>query len=203
MHKTLTVVAYLSIFAAASANAATVTTETSASTPYAFSIYLNGSPQNDNFNAIDLVATSAGVHVRLVDAGSVIQDLNVLFPLENAPLGSFSNLNSGLLAGVPRPAGQAFTYYNRMLDADPIDFPDSLGWTILGIVRTPTELSFAGGPLGKVISTAGQPNGRLFLANIYAPPVPEPSCLALTSVATLGLRTVLRRRIDCVNDSAL
>ncbi|WP_172991871.1 PEP-CTERM sorting domain-containing protein [Lacipirellula parvula] len=86
---------------------------------------------------------------------------------------SFANVNSGLTAGVPRPAGQAFTYRNRVLDFDPLD-PEApgvgKGWTILGAINTASEISFAGGPLGRKINTATEPRGELFLANLYMQP---------------------------------
>jgi hypothetical protein len=85
------------------------------------------------------------------------------------PQNKFGNNNSGNAAGIPRGAGQQFTYPNRMLNADPLDFPGALGLTMSGLVNTTRELSFkATSPTG-AISTASEPNGDLFLGNFYIP----------------------------------
>lgn len=80
---------------------------------------------------------------------------------------TFSNVTSGLVAGVPRPPGQPFSYLNRMLDADPTDIAGGLGLTRFGVVNTPQELAFAAAALDGAITTADQPGGRLFLANFF------------------------------------
>jgi hypothetical protein len=114
---------------------------------------------------------------------------------------AFENINSGLAAGVPRPVGQPFTYRNRALDADPAG-TDSLGigngWTLLAPVTTAAGISFAGGPLGESISTAGEPNGALFLANVMLG-----SDSGFTAWVTLvnGVNTVLRQRLTVTIDS--
>ena len=105
------------------------------------SVYLNGESLNGNFDSFKFRA----------------------LPLEGQ---SFLSLNSGLTAGAPRPAGNPFTYRNRLLDADPLDFPDSKGWAIVNPITSLNEVSFAGGSLNGKISTAGEPEGRLFLANL-------------------------------------
>jgi hypothetical protein len=92
------------------------------------------------------------------------------FSVKPAGGAQFQNLNSGLVAGAPRPPGQSFTYRNRMLDVDPGDFPESKAWTLLGVVNTTSEIAFSGGPLGSTINTSFEPDGRLFLANIKLPP---------------------------------
>ena len=85
---------------------------------------------------------------------------------------AFQSLNTGLTAGVPRPAGQLFTYRNRALEFDPAD-PDNpgigKGWALLNPVTSTTEVSFKGGPLVGNISTASEPNQQLFLANLRPP----------------------------------
>jgi hypothetical protein len=110
-----------------------------------YTIYLAGGPDNGNFNTVILEATPT--------AGK-----------------EFLNFCSGLSSGAPRPPGTPFTYRNRALDIDPAD-PDNpgigLGWSLLGVTNTATKQSFTGGPLGQNISTASQPQGRLFLANLY------------------------------------
>ncbi|WP_428308388.1 hypothetical protein [Lacipirellula sp.] len=87
---------------------------------------------------------------------------------------AFQSLNTGLSAGVPRPAGQLFTYRNRALDFDPAD-PDNpgigKGWTILNPINSATEVSFEGGPSAGKISTTSEPDRRLFLANLRLPEI--------------------------------
>jgi hypothetical protein len=92
---------------------------------------------------------------------------------------TFLNVAAGI-GTAPRPPGDPFTYRNRLLDADLLDFPDSKEWTLLGVVTTTSELAFSGGPLGSTINTSGEPGGRLFLANLMLPP-------GATATATLQL----------------
>lgn len=118
----------------------------------AYSVYLNGGAQNGTFDYIRFFAVP----------------LSKAAPSE----ASFLNPNSGLAAGIPRPPGQAFTYRNRALSLDPLD-PDlpgvGKGWTILNPVTNSSQLSFEGGPLSGKITTADEPGGTLFLANINLP----------------------------------
>jgi hypothetical protein len=156
-------------------------------------IYLDGDADNGNFDTITFSARPQSVvHVQLISAGTVISEL--IFPFfQPISLSPFANQNSGLSAGVPRPAGQTFTYINRLLHADPLKFPGGLGWVVFGLVNRPDELSFVTGPLGGRIDTAGQPDGRLFLANIYAP-ISEPASGSLCVVGLFGLAARVIRR---------
>src|SRR4051794_37689579 len=57
----------------------------------------------------------------------------------------------GVAIFIPRPAGQAFTYRNRLLDTDPAD-PDvsgGKGWTLIAPTTTATLVTISGGPLGQ------------------------------------------------------
>jgi hypothetical protein len=105
-------------------------------------------------------------------------------PLHGA---QFRDINSGLNAGVPRPPGQSFTYRNRLLDADPSEFPEAKGWTLLGVVNSTQEVAFTGGPLGSQIDTSGEPNGRLFLATVETP---VGACIAWNVQLVNGIDTV-------------
>jgi opacity protein-like surface antigen len=136
----------------------------------------------------------------------------------NSP-STFLNLNGGLAAGQPRPAGQAFTYLNRYLNTpvDDLDIPGGKGWTLLDSATTAAELRFEGGPLGVNIDASQ----KLFLGNVFLPTngqgtysvvikdatganigniltgpigIPEPATLALAGMGLIGL-TAIRRRI--------
>jgi hypothetical protein len=129
--------------ACSAAHAATL--QVSQSSASVFSFYLDGGSLNGNFNVVTFKAIAH-------------------------PPAQFRNPSSGLSGGVPRPPGQALTYYNRQLNSDPFDIEGGLGWSVLGVTNTSSELSFTGGPLGQVITTEGQPGNRLFLANVDMTP---------------------------------
>jgi hypothetical protein len=164
----------------------------------AVSIYVDGEAQNGAFDTI-------------------------FFQARPIPPASFTINNSGLLGGVPRPPGEPSTYPNRMLTADPLDFPGGLALTQVGLINTPQELSFTVGALGGTITTAAQPNGDLFLGNLNLPGfanasaganatvqlisagslvqelntvifVPEPAAASLAILATTWFMAVTRRK---------
>jgi hypothetical protein len=132
----------------------------------------------------------------------------------------FTNPNSGVSAGVPRPAGAPFTYPNRMLNGDPGDIPGALGLSQFGLVNTSSELSYTVASLGGTITTASQPGNLLFLANVdlpdansdgqvtvqllkrgdlvqelfmQFPPFPEPSAFVLAACSLTGLSLIRRQ----------
>jgi hypothetical protein len=161
-----------------------------------YSLYFNGGAENGNFDTI------------IVD----------ILPLAGA---QFLNTNSGNEASRPRPPGMPYTYINRAINTDPFDYPEGLGWTILGLAPTyelANGLQFTAGPLGGKINTSTMPNGELFLANIIMPPdaqamasvqvvsvgtilqtltatfpIPEPAAAGLATVALLSLAAIGRR----------
>ena len=157
------------------------------------SLYLSGGTDNGQFDTIIFDATAAArdqVRVQLVNDGVILRSLNAtLADLTPPSQMVFLNQNSGNRAGLPRPAGEPFTYMNRMINADPNDVEGALGWTVLGRINTPGELSFTAGPRGGRIDTSAQPNGELFLANIYfAVPEPLGSSMILAALAALRQR---------------
>lgn len=133
---------------------------------------------------------------------------------------TFANLSSsGATGGAPRPAGQAFTYRNALLEWDPTDseVAGGLGYTLLNKTTTASGLTFEGGPLGGLITI---PQGGLFLANlnfasgaatatvnlkdaaggdigqplsITVGAIPEPATLVLAGISALGLAAARRR----------
>jgi hypothetical protein len=191
MKSILTLAALVGLVACSTANAASLVVERT-NNDQTNAIYLVGEAQNGLFNTVKLDAT----------------------PSDGA---AFQALNSGLDAGVPRPAGQQMTYLNRQLNADPLD--GGLGWSLLGTATTANSLAFSGGPLGSNITTADQAGGRLFLGNVQLPAgakgvalvqlsdaagsvvadltgqlgVPEPATFGLVSMSLLGLFAARRR----------
>jgi hypothetical protein len=191
MKKIFAIAVALSALACSTLNAASIKVVTTGAVS---SLFLNGGTDNNNFDAVDLLVTPA-------------------------PGTQFANPSNGNNAGVPRPAGDPFTYTNRLLGADPNDVPGGLNWTILGLTQTADKLAFGGGPLGLKIDTSGQPGGDLFLANVMlAPgatamarvqvisagnilsefnqtiPIPEPASVMLTGAGLLGLLGLRRRQ---------
>lgn len=190
MKNILTLAALACAFACSAANAATISILPAPLNPEGiYSLYLQGGADNGNFDAVQV---------------------NML--------GDFIAQNPGSSLGMPRPAGQAFSYRNRYLDLDPTDpdVPGGLGWSILGAVSNATELSFGGGPLGLKISTPA--GDGLFLANVNMPTgmgtasvqlvngganvgsaltvefgIPEPASLGLAGLALIGFAGLRRR----------
>jgi hypothetical protein len=94
----------------------------------------------------------------------------IYFQAKATPPGKFANFANGYsIAGIPRPPGQSFTYPNNMLVTDPLDFPGGLRLMRLGLRNLGPELSYTVGNLFGTITTANEPNGDLFLANLYVP----------------------------------
>jgi hypothetical protein len=95
----------------------------------------------------------------------------IYFQAKATPPGKFANVISGIPGeeGRPRPPGQAFTYRNIMFTTDPLDFPGGLGLSMVGFINNGQELSYTVGNLFGTLTTANQPNGDLFLANLYVP----------------------------------
>jgi hypothetical protein len=141
----------LAVLAASSAFGTTVSPPAmlhivrSAAFPSVHSVYLDGGVYNGAFDVVTFQARAESPS-------------------------SLRNLNSGFVAGVPRPAGAPFTYFNRLLDADPAEFSHGLGWTLIGITRNALELSYTAGSLFEPIDTASQPDNRVFLANLDVTP---------------------------------
>ena len=143
----------------------------------------------------------------------------IFFQVKAHGAASFINTNSGAVAGVPRPAGDPFTYPNRMITADPLDFPGGLGLTQVGLLNNAKELSYTAGKLGGTVTTGNELNGDLFLGNVMSAPgffcftfqiqlitagnvvydtgildaCPEPTSTALAAVGLVGLMAVRRR----------
>ena len=122
-----------------------------------------------------------------------------------------------LSSGAGKPAGDAFTYRNRVLDADPLD--GGLGFSVVGQTINAQGASWAGGPLGQTIQTGAADSTGLFLQNFnFSGPanklsgtgrvqlisagnivaeipivIPEPTSVMLTASALIGLLGLRRR----------
>lgn len=165
-------------------------------------------------------ASANNVYSFFVDGDNLNGAFDTIFFQAKATIGTFINNNSGAVAGVPRPAGDPFTYPNRMITADPVDFPGGLALTQVGLVNTAQELSYTAGKLGGTVTTANEVNGDLFLGNVnlsgaggavqiqlisagsvlydtgilaYGPIIPEPAGLSIAALGFTGLVAVRRR----------
>jgi hypothetical protein len=154
------------------------------------------------------------------NGGDLNGDFDTLDFLFNSSTGvEMTNITSGNNAGVPRPAGDPFTYRNRVLEGDPLD--GGLGWNVLAPnpAITPTEMQWTGGPLGGTIATGDAAGPGLFLANLqFGGPankasgagrvqlisagnivatipiiIPEPASFGILGVAMMGLAGLRRR----------
>jgi hypothetical protein len=123
-------------------NAASISVEKNPAND-AYSLFLNGGEHNDAFDTIFV----------LMKPNAPAVFTNILF---NLP-------------GVPRPPGHPFTYANDMVVADPGDIEGGLGLSRFGLIRVANEVSFTAVSLGGTITTASQPGGNLFLANVNMP----------------------------------
>lgn len=159
-------------------------------TPDVFSVYLDGLTENGSFDTVVFNATPTGVTVDLKNGETLVQSRSSIYTLEDPQIPrTFTKLTTG--AG--RPAGDPFTYINRALDADPVE--GGKGWTLQGVVINSTRLSFIGGTPGQMITTASEPGGRLFLANLNAPWVPEPTSAVLAAILIPFALAATRRRL--------
>jgi hypothetical protein len=196
MKKILVLVAAICVMGAASAKAALLNQVQNGTT---ISVYLDASAVAGANGQFDTV-----IYDSAPDVGS-----------------TFAAPGSGLASGAPRPAGQASTYRNRVLDLDPtdVDNPGGLGWSIVGASTVASALNFTGGPLGlKITTPPSTPQAPgLFLANYSLTGVgsahvqivsagtilgeqtitlgiPEPATVGLASMALLGLVGLRRRK---------
>jgi hypothetical protein len=186
----------LCIAASSATDAASISVEKNPAND-AYSLFLNGSAENDAFDTIFVLMKP------------------------DAPA-AFNNMTGGGMPSI-RPPGMAFTYPNRMLNADPSEIPGALGLSQFGVIVTPSELSYTVANLGGTISTAPQPGGNLFLANVNMPGasssgratvqilrqgalvqemntrffIPEPAAIALTVAGLWGVSLMLRGRASC------
>jgi hypothetical protein len=194
MKSILTLAALVGLVACSTANAASLQIVKTGN-DLTNAVYLLGEADNGNFNT-------------------------VIFKASPTAPATFAAQSSGLNAGAPRPAGDAFTYPNRLLNSDPLDFPGGQNWSLLGQVNTAAALEFTGGPLGGNVSTANEAGGRLFLGNIQLSSgvgvvnvqlvnatgaqvgptltgdlgaIPEPASVGLIGMAMLGLAGLRRR----------
>lgn len=151
--KTLTSLSAVAVaFTSSTASAARLTVETEGASPYlVYALFVAG--ESTVFNGLGVSVTP--------DGDAIFQQVTVGTPRIRPPL-------------------DPFTYRNRLLDADPSEFPDSKGWTLLGVQNISSHMAFSGGPLGRTIDTGGEPDGKLFLVNVVLLP-------GVTATATLQL----------------
>jgi hypothetical protein len=173
------------------------------------------------YNIKPIGPASNNVYNFYIDGDNLNGTFDTIFFQVKALVGSFINNNSGAVGGVPRPAGDDFTYPNRMITADPLDFPGGLALTQVGLVNTAQELSYTAGKLGGTVTTAAEANGDLFLGNVdmtypgggtfqiqliaagnvvydsqpltFGSIFPEPASLSIAALGFTGLVAVRRR----------
>ncbi|MBL9165331.1 MAG: hypothetical protein JNL18_21570 [Planctomycetaceae bacterium] len=143
---------------------------------------------------------NGAIYIFYVDGESLNGGFETIyFQAKATPPGKFANVPNGAAPpGVPRPPGDSFTYPNRMLIADPLDFPGALGLSMVGFINNGQELSYAVGNLFGTITTANQPNGDLFLANLY---VPDPTHFTAT-VQLISAGTVVFEATQTIPEPA-
>lgn len=104
-----------------------------------------------------------------LDSSAISSPFSLIDFKVTARQGEFQNINSGLNSGVPWPAGELFTYRNRLLDIDKYDLPNSppgKGWVVLHSTSA-SEIYLGGGLSNGIIDTSGEVGGKLFLTNIH------------------------------------
>ncbi len=160
--------ALLAVSVATTVSAASLSvTTTGTGVNTAYSVYLNGGADNDNFDTINMIATPTSGN-------------------------TFLNPNTGLASSFPRSPGEPSTFRNRFLDRDPGEGDGGRGYSQFGAVQTTAGLEFTVAALGGTISTAGEPGGNLFLANFNInTPIGNPSALGQATVTIFSAGNVV------------
>lgn len=110
-----------------------------------------------------------------------------------ASSGSFENLDSGFNGFIPRRAGDAFSFINRYLAIPPA--VGGNGLTLVGVVLTPTQISFDATNLDGLIDTNDLPGGRVLLANLLIPETEARVTVSLVDGGNLAQTLTLVRSL--------
>jgi hypothetical protein len=142
-----------------------------------------------------LMTKNGPVHVFYVDGESLNGAFDTFyFQAKATSSGAFANFTFGGSGPPPFP-GIEYSYANPLIVADPTDVPGGLGFTRVGLIRNPQEVSFTAGNLGGTVTTANEPNGDLFLANLY---IPDPNSAFTATLQLISAGTVVFEAVQTI-----